>query len=413
MRVTLILLCALVATGCQTYDFEEVPALAISQSTKIRRVETRKAKPNMMLLVDTSGSMTEPVNPALPACTPGGVKCGAPTNPCDTVRCPTRWSSLQNAMQGFLTSSASVARFGLATYPDVGGAVRDDCGGTTGLTVALPSTEADDAVTLEKNAQSVNAQLQAIRNHSADPKVKTPDGGTPTSVSLQFLGTYEPLRSELRSNFVLLLTDGLPNCNPDNATPYPSPNCRCTLSNPEFCMSAPFSTLGCLDQDGSVTAVKALKDKGIQTIVIGFGSETASGTGTDVLTAMAREGGFTRTCAQDTDCGTGDTCDESVGRCNRLFYQAANGEQLAEALRKISDEVSGEEACLLRFAEAERPSAEELVVVFLNEERVPAGDDTWRLRDEGIVFLGSTCARLERTTTADPVDIEVRAVQQR
>ncbi|WP_375770713.1 adventurous gliding motility lipoprotein CglB [Archangium gephyra] len=411
MRASLILLSVFLATGCQTYDFEEVAPLAISQTTKNRRVETRKAKPNLMLLVDTSGSMTEPVNPSLAACNPGGVKCGAPSNPCDTVRCPTRWSSLQDAMQGFLTSSASIARFGLATYPHLGEVVRNDCGGTAGLTVALPSTESDDAATLETNAQSVNAQLQAIRNHSADPKVKTPDGGTPTSVSLQFLGAYEPLRSELRSNFVVLLTDGLPNCNPDNSTPYPSPNCRCTLSNPEFCMSAPYSTLGCLDQDGSVTAVKALKDKGIQTIVIGFGAETATGTGTDVLNAMAREGGFSRSCAQDADCGAGDTCDELAGQCNRLFYQAANKEQLAEALRRISDEVTGEDACVLRFAASERPSAEELVVVYLDEERVSPGEDTWRLQDEGLVFLGSTCERLQRTTTADPVDIEVRAIQ--
>jgi hypothetical protein len=411
MRATLILLCALMATGCQTYDFEEVPPLAISQTTKTRRVETRKAKPNLMLLVDTSGSMTEPVNPSLPACNPGGVKCGDLERPCDTARCPTRWTSLQEAMQGFLTSSASIARFGLATYPDLAADRVLQCTGATGLTVALPETDSDDAATLSKNAGDVNARLQAIRNHSTDDKVPMPAGGTPTSLSLQFLGSYKALESTVRSNFVLLLTDGLPNCNRDYPHPYPSPNCQCMLANPAYCSTEPFNRLSCLDKDGSVTAVKALKDKGIQTIVVGFGAETASGIGTEVLNAMANEGGFKRTCTQDSDCGAGDACDESAGRCNRLFYQAANKEQLAEALRKISEEVGQVDPCVLTFEASERPDSEALTVVYLNEERVAPGDDTWRLRDEGIVFLGSTCERLERTSTVDPVDIQVRAVQ--
>ncbi|HEY0093821.1 MAG TPA: VWA domain-containing protein, partial [Archangium sp.] len=50
------------ATGCQTYDFEPVEPLAVAQTTETRRIEARGLKPNMMMLVDTSGSMTAPVD---------------------------------------------------------------------------------------------------------------------------------------------------------------------------------------------------------------------------------------------------------------------------------------------------------------------------------------------------------------
>ena len=73
MRAKLTLLRALVlgtvggvlATGCQTYDFEPVEPLAVSQTTETRSIEARARKPNLMLLVDTSGSMTDPANKSL------------------------------------------------------------------------------------------------------------------------------------------------------------------------------------------------------------------------------------------------------------------------------------------------------------------------------------------------------------
>ncbi|HSP77727.1 MAG TPA: VWA domain-containing protein, partial [Myxococcaceae bacterium] len=76
MRAKQTLLSALVvgllggvfAAGCQTYDFEPVEPLALAQTTETRRIEARERKPNLMLLVDTSGSMTDPVDPADPDC---------------------------------------------------------------------------------------------------------------------------------------------------------------------------------------------------------------------------------------------------------------------------------------------------------------------------------------------------------
>ncbi|HEX8440757.1 adventurous gliding motility lipoprotein CglB [Archangium sp.] len=422
MRAKLTLLLSLVvgtlggvlATGCQTYDFEPVEPLAVSQTTVETRVEAKALKPNLMLLVDTSGSMTLPLNPALPACKlSSGSTCGGDA-PCPTT-CPTRWRALQGAMNTFLTQNGRIARMGLATYPGkqlVQGTV---CGGTTALREALPTEEDDN--TLIAKAAAVNKALQDIPNSAAGK----PEGGTPTSTSLNYLGTLPDMQVEGREDLVLLLTDGLPNCNENNenfwtkATPD---RCRCTLENTSFCESTPYDKLGCLDKDGSVTAVRNLRNKQIRTIVIGFGAETATGNGTEVLNAMAEAGGFAleaKACTADADCGAGDTCDTTAKTCRRRFYQAGNQTELSAALEAISKVVGPANPCLLQIPPDQLPSSENLVVVYINKERVEAGENTWRLNlpSEGVEFKGDLCTRIKNSTAIDPVDIEVRAVQRR
>lgn len=440
MRAKLTLLRALVlgtvggvlATGCQTYDFEPVEPLAISQTTETRDIRARNAKPNLMMLVDTSGSMTLPVNENLRdtsgvyVCRRGGTSSGeicgtSEAFPCDTGgalpgRCPTRWTSLQKAMDSFLTSSGAIARIGLATYPDLKSGNDYNCGGTTGVTVALPTTDSDDAATLVANAADVNSKLLAIKNASSTAGVQKPLGGTPTNESLQYMLTLPELKTDARSSFVLLLTDGLPNCNENFPTPYPNASCSCTLgtlSGTSLCSYDPYDKLGCLDKTGSVDAVKALSAANIKTIVIGFGAELATGAGTDVLNAMAEQGGFSRTCTVNADCGTGDTCDTASGKCSRRFYQAANADELVAALRKISETIQEDDPCVLTFDAGQTPSSQELVVVYVNGERLSSGADTWTLTATGVSFTGSTCERIKASTSASPVKIEVRAVQRR
>lgn len=410
MRAKLTLLRALVlgtmggvlATGCQTYDFEPVEPLAISQTTETRRIEARSRKPNLMLLVDTSGSMTDPANPSLPACNPGGVRCGD-SRPCDTNVCPTRWSELQAAMQDFLSTSGTIARMGLATYPS-----DPSCGATTKIRISLPETDTDDDATLAANAEKVKNEILSIKNYSTTAPM--PQGGTPTSKSLQFVGSAVETD---RDDFVLLLTDGLPNCNEEFPTPHPNAGCFCTLSDCTYAQK-----IGCLDTNASVAAVQALGARQIKTIVIGFGADfnatTESGRrGAATLNGMAEAGEFPRTCTADTDCGAGDTCDKTRGLCGRRFYQASNRTELVSALRQIGEKVLVKDPCLLKFEAGQAPSSQELVVVYVNGERLASGADTWNLTAAGITFTGSTCERIKASTSANPVDIEVRAVQQR
>ena len=99
------------ATGCQTYDFEPVEPLAVAQTTESRSIKARAPKPNLMLLVDTSGSMKEPAEPSLEVCKKNGVSCGESTFQCNIAGgCDTRWSALQKAMTDFLKGTATSAR---------------------------------------------------------------------------------------------------------------------------------------------------------------------------------------------------------------------------------------------------------------------------------------------------------------
>lgn len=428
MRAKLTFLRALVVStlsgvltsACQTYDFEPVEPLAISQTTETRIIEARARKPNLMLLVDTSGSMMAPVNPALPACRVNGSVCNE-LNPCDVKTCPTRWSDLQDAMTSFLAESGTIARIGLATYPDPKNDMEGfGCQASTGLKVPLPTGDVEDDGTLKQNADKVTAELLAIKNNKVATSDVTPTGGTPTSESLKYLAKLQELQGTDRTDFVVLLTDGLPNCNSNYPSPYGVPNssCFCILQS---CNNEYARTIGCLDTDASVAAVSALRNpqdekRDIKTIVIGFGTDFKANTdagrrGAATLNGMAMAGGFERQCATNADCGTDDTC--TAGKCNRRFFQAENKTQLSEALRAIAERVVAEKPCELRISPDERPTSEELMVVYLNGERLSPGPDTWVMKDPGIVFQGSTCARIEASSPASPANIEVRAVQKR
>ena len=399
-----------IAAGCQTYDFEPVDPLAISQTTETRVVTARASKPNLMLLVDTSGSMTAPVDPSRPGCKQGAETCGSEVNPCNTTVCPTRWSELQEAMKDFLDSSGTLARIGLTTYPDE--SEGDSCGASTSLSVPLPAGEQEDQATLTANAGLVKSRLLAIKNSSTTGE-QVPVGGTPTSVSLNYVGSRPELLSETRSSFVLLLTDGLPNCNAQFETPYPDPGCFCTLTSCNFAQD-----IGCLDTNASVRAVRDLKAKNIQTIVIGFGADFNSSSesglrGVATLNGMAEAGGFARACKSNAECGAGDTCEAATGLCTRRFYQAANKTELVNALKEITEKVTVNEPCVLSFDPTQQPNSEELVVVFVNKERLSPGVNTWNLTDTGLVFNGEMCARITASTPSNPVNIEVRAIQRR
>ncbi|MFP2964008.1 adventurous gliding motility lipoprotein CglB [Myxococcus sp. 1LA] len=417
MRSKLPLLSALsvgaAVLACQTYDFEPVEPLAIAQTTVEEVINARASKPNIMLLVDTSASMTDPVNPSDPACIVdyqgSPVVCGREA-PCNVDVCPTRWTELQAAVPQFLESSGQFVRFALTTYPETRGgtAVADSCREATQGALLKGLPEQEDDASLLAHASEINDLLQGIPNSGEG----RPLGGTPTSGSLNFVSGLPGLQDPDRENFVILLTDGLPNCNADNVNTGANPElCKCTIDN-NGCFGA-YNQRGCLDSDASVAAVQALKQKQISTIVIGFGAETASGEGPAVLEAMARAGGFQRTCDAARPCGEGDTCNPTTGLCNRSFFQAGNQAELASALEAISRAVTLPEPCLIPLKGPQRPSDPKLLVVYVEGERTPSSDSTWTFEDRGVLFTGETCQRILNSTPEAPVRIEVRAIRQR
>jgi hypothetical protein len=396
----------LFVTACQTYEFQPVTPIAIAQTTQTKNVVARTLKPNLMILVDKSGSMNFPLNPNLPTCN----GCNAPSCP---ASCPTRISDLRIAMGQFVTRSSTVARMGLALFPK---GEESSCAPTRQIEVRFPAPSNNDLDTspLVANATLVNQRIQSLGT------TIQVIGGTPTAGALKFLGSYEGLLddSDNRQDFVLLLTDGLPNCNPDNplscnSMPPPPANLCTGNCTGAFCRS------GYLDKDGVVTSVQQLRSRNISTIVVGFGADFASAEALDVLNSMAAEGGFGRKCKNGTDaeCGTNNTClpapanspQDYVRSCQKQFYAAANASELATALADIQNLIGAGDPC--SFPLADKPTDERFLAVIVNGQTIAKGPETWSLLpSNSIQFAGQLCDRVKNSTTAEPLKVEFRIV---
>ena len=171
-------------------------------------------------------------------------------------------------------------------------------------------------------------------------------GGTPTAATLAVA------QSELlaapdqvgRDAYVILLTDGAPNCNPN----FPATVANCQ-DGTEYCVSAGScvqpngstdsnAPLGCLDEDASVAAVQSLYNNGINTFVIGFGVDFTndSSPATDTLNKMAIAGG--------------EALSTSSGLTGTSFYRATSSADLETSLQDVAGAMQSR--CSFRLAQA-------------------------------------------------------------
>ena len=280
--VALALVAAGVATSCQSHEFYPVGPKAVAVGSATIAVEGKPLPPNIMLVVDKSGSMTESVTGTGLACTSDGTV-GASYDPRSTSPC--EWNDLKVAfadpVTGLLTTSRGLARFGLAAFPTSSG--QCDTG-----SVLVP----------------IGDDVQPIRDQLLNRL--SPGGGTPSAATLLEAAKDPALvaAEPNRKRFAMLLTDGLPNCNSANAAKCLQ--CRadaasCGMADgchpteiPDFCPATPFDGASCLDEDALVNAVASLGAKGVGTFVIGFGKDTSGTDASRVLTRAAIAGGHPR-----------------------------------------------------------------------------------------------------------------------
>lgn len=398
-----------VFAGCQTYDFEPVEPLALAKYEKKTKVIARQAKPNIMLLVDKSGSMHEPINATDSSCT----GCGSGVPKC-TASCVTRWRALESAMGTFLTNptSAAVARFGLAYFPNAPRKPQNadqSCtnGGVVQSLGITPSNDVDSELI---------AHAAAINNHIQTLDEEDVVGGTPTGNSIAIVGNTAELVTDSREDFILLLTDGLPNCNKaldDSSctcvnTPGGAPPC----GDPE-----PGGGRQCLDDTATVNFINSVKGRGIRVIVVGFGADTGAGLAFAPLNKLAEAGGMARNCLDDQGqrnpalCGAGDTCgDLPAALCSTRFYKAADAAQLTAALQRISLLV-GQDVC--EFTLDSVPSDPRLLSVEVNGTNIPGSATTWTLAGNQLTFVetGDVCPQIRNATPQNPVDVNISVVE--
>lgn len=195
---------------------------------------------------------------------------------------PRRWDVARIGVTGFVGRFENRVRFGFGFFAGsasgggdkLGATSGDDC--APGLNVYAPDYG---------RAAEIAAALATL----------APATDTPTRATIESLQDYKPLFDPRYDNYLLLLTDGLPNC-------YPSKD----IFDPERKWTA-------------VPAIAALRATGVQTIVVGFAIPDAS-LDAMVLDEMAAAGGLPRMAAPGQP----------------LFYPAADPTSLDAVLDEIS-----------------------------------------------------------------------------
>lgn len=247
---------------------------------------------DLFLVVDKSGSMEDPL---------------------DTGQ--DKWPVMRDALTTVVQQYESGIRFGLSLYPQ-----GDSC-----------AAGAVDAQLAVQNAGPITGELGSTY----------PEGGTPTHTTLAAARSYYTGVTSPGTRYVLLATDGEPNCGDPADDEAP------TVTE-------------------SIAAIEALGTDGINTFVLGFGGSI--NTHPDVLQAMADAG------------GTGD------------YYAANSPEELAAALGAIAGEV-GLPSCSFRL---DRDADGNELIVYQDDELVgqdPSHQDGWDY-DPGtntVTFYGPAC----------------------
>jgi von Willebrand factor type A domain len=358
------------AVACQSYNMEGVDPQTLVAVETTGTFTAGKA-PALLIVQDRSGSMEMDF---------GG---------------SSRMDVAQRVMSSTVGGHRGEVLFGLVLY----GVGDNECG--------------DPAEITAPGLDTVDTVLNAYESH---PAILTPAGGTPTTAALRaaYDSLVDPATGKVamtdRENYVVLVTDGLMNCNVEHAMP-------CVCANETGCTDSDgnrnavaFGEEGmlldgrfCLDDSESIDAVLQLRQAGVKTFVIGLGESFTGGGTSDIgvvsLNALAEAGGVARA-------GT------------EKFYSAADETELEDALDEIIDSIVvpceyalDGPVCDGRLLSIEMKIDGETVPTVCGE-----GDDAWQFAPRGdgsldpqrILFSENLCNRL---TAAESVEISIKGVE--
>jgi hypothetical protein len=267
-----------------------------------------------------------------------------------------KWSTVRNVLDAIAIQLGRRAAFGAAVFPDP---AADGC--SVGVRVFGPAD--GDAVNLVPGP--VDRALLFTLGHIGA------GGGTPTAATLHaLLPTLTGIRSK---TYLILATDGGPNCNSNAACP--ASMCTWNIEGDNGCSSAPDAgdcctgnPLACLDAQPTIDAVAAIYAAGIPVYVVGVpGSEPYA----QLLDALATAGGRPRASEP-------------------LYYAVSTADEQAlfSAMSKIAAQVTG--SCTLTLDNA--PPDPSLVNVFLDGSAIPqSGPNGWTLSGQTVTILGTSC----------------------
>jgi hypothetical protein len=186
----------------------------------------------------------------------------------------TRWGDLTAAVPAALSDFAGVLRLGLEFFPAATVALTCQATLTNNQCCVMPEVTSPLTVPVQAGTLALSAIQNALSTVS-------PGGGTPMAAALErayhyYTGEGSALTGD---KYVLLVTDGGPNCNTELTTECPADHCTrnldgnlavCPPSGTISCCNSPVLYSACLDDTRVADRISQLRLAGIRTIVVGL-----------------------------------------------------------------------------------------------------------------------------------------------
>lgn len=298
--------------------------------------------PNIYFLLDRSGSMSD----------------------------DGKWDKVRITIADVVRKLGPRANYGATVFP---GFAREACAAPK----EVMSTRPGDPIT------GNDGPTTSLLISSTSPQ---PYGGTPTAVAFRFL--LPILRGLSGKTFVILATDGGPNCNPaascgvDKCIPNIESVQGCPPAGPKNCCAPPDGVPeACLDDVATLSALAAVKSAGFPVYVIGLpGGEVYA----KLLDQLATAGGTAQS-----------------GATKYFKVDSASKELLLATLRRVAAKIIA--TCEFRLTT--EPADPSHVNVYLDDVIVPKDPTNgWKIEGRLVTLLGASC---NRVLNGDALDVRI------
>lgn len=232
--------------------------------------EVSRVIPDILILLDRSNSMS------------------------DTPPSPPLWDTIRGAIDNVtLPPHDASIWFGLMSFPG------STCSGLTDQCVHPEWSDVLVPVAAD-NHTAISTSLTGLSTC----------GGTPIAMSLQNAWTYLTTLDDGHPKYVLLATDGAPNCNEslDGST--------CVCTNPLG--GCALNSGNCLDDARTYSVLDTMCDAGVPTFVLGMGGAASW---SDVMNQMATHGCTDHYYAADDPASIGTALEEIAGAVATCSFQ--------------------------------------------------------------------------------------------
>lgn len=320
------------------------------------RFDLNRPVARMMLVIDASGSMDFALDGSIP-----------------TLATPSRWTLLADALREALPPF-DATEVGLKLYPEPLGREDPESDPSAGCRVA------DDVDVVPAAAQTAFVHDRLL--------MRDPNGGTPTAEAVRVASEWLVAHGARNvANFIVLATDGGPNCNPalDHTT------CTCTSLPIDECRDdVDRGVWRCLDGDRTVERIdEAARARGIPVYVVGIDDPLRPDL-VDLQNQMAIAGRRPRAVPGEPS-----------------FHRIRRAEELSAAFSEIAGSVA---QCT--FVSPSAPEDPDAITISLDGEPLPRShEDGWDWIDPvfgTIGLFGTACARAAAGAVVVTADVMCR-----